>query len=541
VHPQGTLLTPKEKQEQAIDWSSGGKPVVIEHAGMTQVGQITPGDAVVGRIIGGMVDRRQNLLAVLELRLERSGIAEIEEALRVGRPVGVSLMTRRYLGSVRKEVEHLGVTFTPAFGRDGSWTLDWSTDAAAFRERLRVYYGQEPGLFLPEELRARLRQFETRDSEYLKRIRAYRERLTDGNVDSWKSKLPPTIVVMATSDAMELDTPLTGTAAPAGTTATTPESSPLQSLVATPSQLAAGGRRFTPSSIEDHLARIRSQPMVEDQLRLADEVLMDAEKEHRENPYRFSDPEGRKASELLEKIELLRQEKAGVSNKMLTAAIGRGFLTSDAQHVIDRLRDPATAADVRTQPFARQLTTLVAASGQILDETLSKLEKTKTELESERVKNQRTHEEALAQKQLAEQKGKELQDLYRRLAATEKEMSELAAQQKQRDAKLDALAAASTSPVAATPVREAALGVTASDAASVRREKTGTPARNQGSVMASSLEEAIKRTKNLPEPQSRSTDTLSSISFAVTPNPAPWQLGGVRVSDVMFPSIRVNQ
>lgn len=533
---EATLLTPAEKRVQAIDWSSAGKPAVVEHAGMTFAAQSTPVDAVVGGVVGGMVDRRQNLLALLELRLEAPGIPEIEEALRNQRPVGVSLMTRRYMGSTHKDVEHLGVTFTPAFGRDGSWTMEWATDAAAFRERLRVHYGQEPGLFIPEELRAHLRQFETQDSEYLKRIRAYRERVTGGNVDSWKSKLHPTIVVMA-SDAMDLDPPVpAGGSAPASPiTASTP-------ALVTPT---ASGRVYTPTSLEDHLKRIQSKPMVEEQITLASQILAEVEKEHSANPYRLGDPDGRKASQLVEDIEKLRQQKEGTSKKMLEAAIGAGFISDESRYVMDRLRDPKTAAEVRTQPYASQLATFVAASGQLYEKTLADLEKNKAELESERVKNQRTHEEAIAQKQLADQKTRELQAMERRLKDTETMMLDLAKKDKERDEKIEKLVAASSAaPPQASPAvaPQKLVGVTASDADSLRREKTGTPVRNEGSVMAPTLEIGLKRAREMTV-QRGPTDVLSSISFGVSPQPSTtWKLGDVvqRVMD-MSGNIRLNQ
>jgi hypothetical protein len=523
VSPEGTLLTPDEKRQQAILWSTVGSPVVLEHAGMTLTQEKTPANAIVGSIVGGFVDRRQNLLSLLQLRSDLPGVAEIEEALYAGRPVGVSLMTRRYLGSTRKEIEHLGVTFTPAFGRDGSWTMDWAVDAAAFRERIRVYYGQEPGLFMPEELRAKLRQFETQDSEYLKKIRAYRERITGGNVDSWKSQLPHTIVVMAASDAMDLDPPATTTIS-----AVTPVTTAIPN---------GSGRTYTASALQDHLMRIQSKPMVEDQITLADEILQSVEKEHHENPYRLGDPEGRKASELVESIENLRQQKVGVSKKMLAAAIERGFISPEAQYVIDKIRNPATAADVRTQPFASQLAAYVAASGQVYDETLKTMEKTKADLESERVKNQRAHEETVVQKQLADQRTRELQDLKRRFEATEAEMTALAARQKERDAKFDALAAAASS-ASPTPPPPLVVGVTASDAEVVRREKTGVPARNKGSAMAASLEEAVNRSREMPT-LSRALDTLSSISFPMTPRPSvDWH--GLQITPLLSDAIRIN-
>jgi hypothetical protein len=172
---EGTpALTIDERRQLAVEMGNrkaGFIPVCMGHAGgefaEDAVKFDVPGDKQIGRMLDAFVMPDGNLLNSIEIFHEYPEIAKmlkddmVSKRKKWGASLGVDVYTdaegKKIVG---KKISHIGITDDPQYGnadQNATWIhLAAETPAAFYRELKKQVLDKHPGIYMPEETRARV-------------------------------------------------------------------------------------------------------------------------------------------------------------------------------------------------------------------------------------------------------------------------------------------------------------------------------------------------------------------------------------------------
>lgn len=457
----GTLLLLEEKKAIADQWSAPGAsrrtPVVMEHADMRYVTDVTPPSAIVGYISGGLVGPDRSLYAILEVDRTHPVVRNVlDDLYSQRRKWGVSLMTRVFADGT-KEIEHIGLTTDPAFGPEGSWAYEFALQAPPFRQAIRNRY-LPVAIHVPESLRTALRKTEESDRQYIAMMRD--ARFNHGPVDRQLQSQNPahtSVLVMASNSVLS--------------DATAPPQQQAQESAATP---AATTPQSQPSALTTDVGKVQEELLSSpDKLK----SLIDTVAKERNDYYRK-----RNAQDLLRKVEEAHAKRPLPLGSPATLAINQELMRlhemvkaidQDGLELAQLLHEKKNVdSSLQLLPKLDQLGPQGEEAAAVLLATASLYKETHGKLKEVEAQNQRVLEQMNALKQEKERLEQEAaarnKEHERQIAA----LKESEAQFKEWAAKLEAGNAAKQQPAVAPAVSSPTAAATATPEEQKQREAT---------------------------------------------------------------------